>query len=246
MKRALGTTLLLVACGGAAKPASPVAPETTATNAAEGDAGAPVGAPAAAPAAAGIPMSCASSEGGVCVPETGFVKRLCNGSFPDVALVLFSKDAPFTRLYLKGDIDGWNAEGGASARTRLFFDEEVLALRKRDAPKGGIVVGAGGGYLVMRWDGNCYTVDEGQVTTKRPPSPKHAPIPFRFYGEKTKDALLASDKVLAAYKRRGMECKGATSGDVTKACEQADAALSAAVVGEVRAGKSVPTPDKLP
>jgi hypothetical protein len=191
-------------------------------------------------------MSCASNDGSVCLPDVAFVKRLCNGSFPDVALVLFS-NASFTRLYLKGDIDGWNAEGGASARAKLTFDEEVLALRRREAPKNGVVVGnGGGGWLVMRWDGNCYTVEEGEVTTKKPSSPKHAPIPFRFYGERTKDALLASEKVLAAYKRRGKECKGAVSGEVSKACEQADVALSSAIVSEVRAGKSVPAPEKVP
>jgi hypothetical protein len=52
--------------------------------------------------------------------------------------------------------------------------------------------------------------------------------------------------VLAAYKRRGKECKGASSGEVTKGCEQADVALSAAVVGEVRGGKTIPLPEKLP
>lgn len=190
-------------------------------------------------------MSCAKDDA-ICVPDASFVKRLCDGSFPDVALVLLSKEAPFTRMYLRGDLDGWNAEGGASARARLSLDEEVLVLRRRAAPKNGIVVGAGGGYLVMRWDGNCYTVDDGEVTAKRPPTPKHAPLAWRFYDERTKDALLQSPKVLAAYQRRGKECKGATSGEVSRACEQADAALSAAVVAEVRSGTSVPTPSKLP
>ena len=191
-------------------------------------------------------MSCASHDGNVCLPDPGFVKRVCNGSYPDVALLLFSKDAPFTRVYLRSDIDGWNAEGGASARAKLFFDEEVLALRRREAPKNGVVVGAGGGWLVMRWDGNCYTVEENEVTQKKPPTAKHAPMPFRFYGERTKTALLESEKVLAAYKRRGKECKGATSGEVTKSCEQADASLSAAIVTEIRGGKTIPLPEKLP
>ena len=190
--------------------------------------------------------SAPGEKGSTCLPDAGFVKRVCNGSYPDVALLLFSKDAPYTRVYLRSDIDGWNAEGGASARAKLFFDEEVLALRRREAPKNGIVVGAGGGWLVMRWDGNCYTVEDNEVSTKKPPSPKHASIPFRFYGERTKTSLLESEKVLAAYKRRGKECKGATSGEVTKACEQADVALSAAIVGEIRGGKTIPLPEKLP
>ncbi len=107
-------------------------------------------------------------------------------------------------------------------------------------------VGSGGGYLVMRWDGNCYTLEDGEVTTKRPPSPKHAPLAFHLYDEATKNALLKSPKVLAAYQKRGKECKGAMSGDVTKTCEQADAALADAVVDEIRKGASIPTPAKLP
>lgn len=238
---------LFVACGGA--PSAPVE-AATATAASVDPRSAPSVTPSAAataPPAKGLPASCASNEGGVCVPDPDFAKRMCNGSFPDVGLALMAKESPFTRMYLKGDMDGWNADGGASARAKLFFDEEVLALRRRAAPKGGMVVGSGGGgYLVMRWDGNCYTVDDNEVTSKRPPAPKHSPIPWRFLGDKTKDALLADAKVTAAYQRRGKECKGATSGDVTKACEQADSALSAAVVAAVRGGLAVPTPDRLP
>lgn len=184
----------------------------------------------------------------MCVPDFAFVKRMCNGSFPDVALLLMAKDAPFTRMYMKGDVDGWNADGGASARARLRFDEEMLVLRRRTPPAGGIVVGSGGaGYLVMRWDGNCYTLEDTELTTKKPSGvAKHAPIPWRLYSEKTKAALLEKPRVLAAYQKRGKECKGVVSGEVSKACEQADTALSAAVVAEIRGGASVPLPEHLP
>ena len=245
MARSTLLLLALAACGGAAPTA--VDPATAATPSADPSA-APVGVASAAPVAApkGLPASCATNDG-VCAPDADFAKRMCNGSFPDVGLALMAKDTPFTRVYLKGDMDGWNADGGASARAKLYFDEEVLVLRRRSAPKGGMVVGSGGGgYLVMRWDGNCYTVDDGEVSTRRPPAPKHSPIPWRFLGDKTKDALLADAKVMAAYQRRGKECKGATSGDVTKACEQADVALTAAVVAAVRGGLAVPTPERLP
>jgi hypothetical protein len=202
---------------------------------------------AAAAPATSVPSACASADSPVCVPDSAFVKRMCNGSFPDVALVLMAKDAPFTRMYMKGDVDGWNADGGASARARLRFDEEMLVLRRRSPPAGGIVVGSGGaGYLVMRWDGNCYTLEDGELTTKKPSAPKHAPIPWRLYSERTKTALLDKPKVLAAYQKRGKECKGALSGEVSKACEQADTALSAAVVAEIRGGATIPVPDHLP
>ena len=150
------------------------------------------------------------------------MKRFCNGSFPDVALVLLGKDTPFVRMYMKGDVDAWNADGGASARARLRFDEEMLVLRRRVPPANGMVVGSGGaGYLVMRWDGNCYTLEDGELTPKKPTAPRQAPIPWRLYAESTKTALLAAPKVLAAYQKRGKECKGAVSGEVTLHSDEA-------------------------
>ncbi len=151
------------------------------------------------------------------------------------------------RMYMRGDVDGWNADGGASARARLREGEEMLVLRRRAPPASGMVVGSGGaGYLVMRWDGNCYTLEDGEITPKRPGTPRHAPIPWRLYSEATKNALLATPKVFAAYQKRGKECKGAVSGEVTKACETADSALSAAVVAEIRGGLAIPPPEHLP
>jgi hypothetical protein len=107
-------------------------------------------------------------------------------------------------------------------------------------------VGAGASFLVMRWDGNCYTLDEGELTTKKPPAAKHGPIPWRWISDRTKDALLTSPKVLAAFQRRAKECQGVSSGDISRACEHADQALSAAVVAEVRGGLAIPTPDYRP
>lgn len=180
------------------------------------------------------------------MPDPIFVKRLCDASYPDVALILMSKSMPFSHAYLRGDVDGWNAEGGASARAKLKFDEEVLILRKRSGNTGGMQVSGSGGYLVMRWDGNCYTLGEDEITMRKPPSPKSAPITWRFLAPTTKDALYENDQVKAAVDKRGKECKGATSGDVTLACQRADEALSAIVAAAVRSGATVPTPQRIP
>lgn len=237
--------VFLSACAPPRPPAPPPPPpvDPVTTNAATTEPEAP---PEAAPEPEPIPTECVTADG-VCVPDPAFVKKLCSGNFPDVGLVLMTKGTPFTRMYMRGDVDGWNAEGGPSARAKLAFDEEVLVLRKRAAQTKGIVVGSGGaGYLVMRWDGNCYTLDEGEVTARKPPAPKHGPIPWRYYSERTRDALLKSAKVTSAFQRRDKECKGAMHGDVSRACEQADTALSAAVVAEIRSGTAIPEPDRRP
>ena len=119
-------------------------------------------------------------------------------------------------------------------------------LRRRAPAANGIVQGSGPAYLVMRWDGNCYTLEDAELTAKKPPSPKHGPVPWRAYSEKSKDALLKSPKVLAAFQRRGKECKGASSGEVSRTCEQADSTLAETVVVEVRGGIAIPTPERRP
>lgn len=237
--------LVLASCGGA--PAPPSSPPPTVASAEPSAKPAQADAPAdPPPAPRGIPATCAATDP-VCTPDADFAARMCGGAFADAALVLFQKSTPFSRMYLRGDVDGWNAEGGLSARAKLLFDEEVLVLKRREAPKTGIVVNGGGaGYLVIRWDGNCYTLSDGELTTKRPPAPKHSSIAWRYLGERVRTALLQSPKILAAYQRRGKECKGATSGDVSKACELADAALGDAVVSEVRGGLAVPAPERVP
>jgi hypothetical protein len=241
MKRAF--VLLLVACGSSDKPVNSASTETTTASTPQPTASETTAPPPGEPPHI-IPGGCASTD--PCVPDPVFVKRLCNGSFPDVALLLMSKSMPFTHAYLRGDVDGWNAEGGASARAKLRFDEEVLVVKKRSGNQGGIQVSGTGGYLVMRWDGNCYTLADDEITTRRPPVAKWAPITWRFLANATKDALLNDTQVKAAYDRRGRECKGAVSGEVTASCEKADSALSAAVIASVRGGVSLPTPDHVP
>ncbi len=239
-----------VACQkGAAAPTAPTA-SSSEPPAAEEAADAAAAAVAVEPIP--VPMTCAGAAspdagpGALCMPGDDFAKRFCKSSYPDVALVLMGRSSPFTRMYLRGDVDAWNADGGISARARLQFDEEMLVLRRREAPTNSVVVGAGGGYLVMRWDGSCYTLEDGELTARKPPVAKHPPIPWRKLAERTKDELLKNAKVLAAFQKRGKECKGVSTGEVSKACEAADAALSAAVVVETRAGLTLPTPDPLP
>ncbi len=248
MTRSIIVLLLLSSCGGKATAKEPAHTDSAASDA-NADAGAPSvaeGAKEEVPKSAGLPKTCAGSAA-PCVPEPAFVKRLCNAPFFDVALTMFAKESPFTRMYLKGDVEAWNADGGASARARLAFDEEVLALHRRATPASGMVVGSGAaGWLVLRWDGNCYSLEDGELTERRPPQPKGAPMPFRLYEPPTRDALLKNAKILAAYKKRGKECKGAISGEVSRACEQADTALSVQIVTEVRGGLTLPVPAKVP
>jgi hypothetical protein len=167
----------------------------------------------------------------VCTPPSLFVDRLCDKAHQDVALALLRAGTSFTRLYLRGRLD------------ELMFDEEVLALRLHSPSKTGMVVGSGRGtYDVLRWDGSCATgVEAEAVTQTRPPSPRAARVKWHRIAPKAQDALIAgSEAVKRAHARRGRECRGAMTGDVSAACERADAVLGEAVVDYLRRGGTLP------
>ena len=241
----LGLPFLLVAaaCGGsstaqpdpataaAAASASPAASADAPAAAAAADSSA---APSDTPSAAiAFPTACADKAAEACTPPGDFVERLCAKPHQGVALALFGK-TPFTRMYLRGRMD------------ELVFDEEVLALRYHALPKGGIQVGnSKGSYDVLRWDGTCSrAVDVEMLTKNRPPHPRAAKVQWHRLADGTQTALITgSDAVKKAHAKRGKECKGAMSGDVTSSCEKADAALVDAIVEYVRGGGDVPAPE---
>ncbi|HEX3772138.1 MAG TPA: hypothetical protein VHV30_14780 [Polyangiaceae bacterium] len=236
-----GCSLALAsACGGGdaaqpptAVPAPAAPPEaSSAPPATGGDA-----APAATASSGHLPTACADPSASICAPPGDFVERLCAKPLQDVALALFAKDTPFTRLYMKGKID------------ELAFDEEVLALRFRGQPKGGMIIGSGAGtYDLLRWDGTCSRGVEAEVVGKtRPPRPRSAHVQWHRISAGYQDALVAgSDAIKKAHAKRGKECQGAMSGDVSRACEGADQALVDAVVDFVRTHGGLPEPSTIP
>src|SRR5580658_1920789 len=185
----------------------------------------------------GIPSECADPTGPVCTPPADFADRLCDKAFQDVALSLLARGTPFTRGYLRGKLD------------ELTFDEEVLIVHFHAPQKGGIVVGSNlGTYDVLRWDGSCSRGVEAEMITKaKPASPRVARIRWNRMGARTQDALVAaSDIVKRARTKRGTECKGAMTGEVSATCDKADDALTHAVVDYVRSGGALPAPDEMP
>lgn len=224
-----------VGCGGAAPPSATPAsvPSPREVSVSDGRAGGK-STPTDDP---GLPSECSNAAAPVCTPPGDFADRLCERPFQDVALSLFARGTPFTRGYLRGKVD------------ELSWDEEVIILRYRGPQKGGIIVGSNlGTYDVLRWDGSCARAVEAQMVTEtRPATPKMARIRWQRMGARAQDALvLASEAVKRARTRRGKECKGAMTGDVSAACDKADDALSNAVAEYVRSGGALPAPDSVP
>ena len=198
------------------------------------------------PAAAAVPTEC-SKPGKLCLPDQKFTKRMCNDSFPSIALYLFGNGLPFTHGYLTRKTQAWNAEGGASDNDYLEFDEEVLLLAERGADKNAMQVsGAGGGYMAMRWNGSCVTLAKEEVTLDKPPAPKFAKVEWRFLDDNVQAALREDKTINTAVQTRRKECKGAVSGDVSLTCVKADDRLTQVVVDYLRKGGKLPVPSKLP
>lgn len=180
----------------------------------------------------------------MCVAPKTFAKKLCSGIYPEVALSMFAKGTPWTRLWLAGDVDAWNASGGLTHRAKLAFDEEVIVLSKHGAAQtGGIVMtGAMASYDVLRFDGTCVSVMEGELTTRRPPAPKPATVAWSRLEEPTRHALLAAPKVKTTHDAFEKACNVADN----KACDKAERAFSQAILEQVRTGASLPEPARRP
>jgi hypothetical protein len=199
----------------------------------------------AADAPAKIPSECVMKDG-VCTVGKDFAKRLCQSTYVNVALAMFAKGTPWQRGYLTRKTEAWNAEGGASVAGWVEFDEEVLVLTSRMPPKGGMVVSGTGGYQTLRWDGSCVTLQSEEVTFKRPPQPKYPRLEWRWLEDGMRDALRKDSKVDEAYLAQRKECKGVTSGEVSKKCVTADQKLVDAIVSHVSNEGGLPEPAKLP
>lgn len=237
---------LLAACGGA-PPAPAPAPAATAAPEAPPDKDKAASAAKEDKPFTELPTSCEARDDKLCLPPFPFVKRLCAGFFPDVALSMFTKGSPWTRGYLRREVEAWNASGGVSSSDKLVFEEEVLILIHREADKGGMVVsGASGSYDVLRWDGTCASLMGEEVTTKPASAPRYAKIPWKSLGEPVREALLANEKIGKLAADRKKECKGATIGEVSAKCVKVDTLLNASLIDYVRNGGALPPPSKLP
>ncbi len=245
--------LPLSGCGGGKEPAvaPPAAAEATEAQAPAEDG--PSGeerteGPAAEPAeAAGLPTTCKPTDDAkICLPPKGFVDRLCSDVWPNVALAMFAKGTPWTRGFVTRDTKAWNASGGAANDGMLKFDEEVLVLRFRAAPKDGVQITGMGGYDVLRWEGSCVTLATEEMTLSAPPKALAPLVSWRTLDDTMRESLRGSQKVADGYRDQKKECKGVTMGSVSKKCEQLTAKLSDAIVDHVRSGGGVAVPERLP
>jgi hypothetical protein len=243
----IGIGLWMIGCGGAAPAQAPKAAEEAAPEAAESEPKSDEAAEEKADADSPLPTKCAKA-GDICTPSHAFMKRLCESSFPGVALVMFSGGTPWTRGYVSVQkVEPVNAFGGVAGGENLVFDEEVILLFVKSGDLNGMQVSGAGSYQVLRWDGTCATLASEEVRLQRPGSPKHAKVNWRFLDDKIKEALRTHAKLDEVVRAHRKECKGATMGEVSAKCEKLDKQLASTIVEVVRSGSvKLPEPEKLP
>ncbi len=199
--------------------------------------------------AEGMPTTCAKgSSDKICLPPGYLAKAFCNEDFPTVALAMFAKGTPWTRGYSVTTSAAWNASGGASSNEKMNMYEEIIVLRVRgaDTSSGIQVSGAGASYDVLRWDGSCVTLQEGEFVFDHPPKITSARVVLKRLEQHVRDALRDTTDLGQLISDHRKECKGVTMGDVSKKCEELDGKLSVAIANYVREKGGVPAPHKLP
>ena len=124
---------------------------------------------------------------------------------------MFTKDSPWTRVYLNRKMEAWYTSGQQSTNSKLLFDEEVIGAVDVKANGSGMVIGSGAtNYDVLRLDGVCASVQLEAISVKRPPAPKDASVPWQRLERNVRDALGAHPTIAKADQLRRKECKGTT------------------------------------
>ncbi|HKO90389.1 MAG TPA: hypothetical protein VJU61_04510 [Polyangiaceae bacterium] len=246
----------LAACGGAPQnpPAAPTSLDTEGPGQASPDrdgaaAATPPAPPSESPAEASrsLPSEC-HNVGDLCLPPRDFVRRLCQGAFTGAAFHLLEKSSPYSRGYVRSrKVKAVNTLGGPASDAELTFGEEVLILtRTGEAKPGQMEISGMGGYDVLRWDGTCATLADGELAQRPPIPPRHAPLDWRYIDTSIQEALLLDEGIRGARQDQRKHCHGVSLGTRSAACVKADDRLNDRIVLALRSGLALPPPDALP
>jgi hypothetical protein len=140
-----------------------------------------------------------------------------------------------------------NTLGGLSSDVNLRFGEEVVLLtHSGQSEPGGFQVSGMGGYDVLRWDGTCATLAEGELSSRPPVPAGHAPVSWRYIDTNIQNALLLDPGIVEARRQHKKHCHGVSLGRISAACAKAENELAERIVAAVRAGIAIPVPERLP
>jgi hypothetical protein len=194
-----------------------------------------------------LPSEC-SYVRDICVPPPEFVDRLCRHTFPDVAVYMMGPKQPWTHRYVRvKEAQAVNPVSGRVGEVGLTFGEEILILRyKTGATEGGVQVSGTERYEVLRWDGTCASLEEGEFVEKMPKQQlRHVAPAWQRLGDKYRAALMENSAVAEAAATKEADCKGVGLGRPPK-CHKAIENLNRVVAETVHDGLELPLPESIP
>ena len=242
MKRRLVTALALAAIAGGCGTAEIPKPEAPAAPSVPDPAPSPTATSPKPEVAKELPTDCADTDSEICTPPKAFVQRLCRSTHPDVALAMFRKTSPWTRAYVRRNMEAWYTEARSRPR-KLTFGEEVIIVFDRASHATGIRVSGSGSYDVLRWDGSCVSMMSDEIALRPPTTPDVARIPWRRLAPPIRNQLLEDTIVAQRAKQRRETCRQDPGGT---RCTRADQGLSRMIAHYLRQGGEIPDPIRLP
>jgi hypothetical protein len=162
---------------------------------------------------------------------------------------MFRGGSPWKRLYSRAIAPAFNGAGGPSlSEERVMKGEELIALRRNSDAKpstaGEMSMSETAGYDLLRWNGSCVTLHDGEFSSKTPRRRLHARVDWRALGDELQSALRADELISHAYTERRKECHGVTLGSVSRKCVEQEDSLVSAIVEYVRNGGPLPEPSE--
>lgn len=194
-----------------------------------------------------LPTECVTL-GDMCFPPSDFVDRLCARNHPDVAVYMMGPGQPWTHRYVRvEEAQAVNPITGRVGAAKLTFGEEIIVLRyRKGAVVGPIQVTGTERYEVLRWDGSCAALEEGEFVEKVPEQQRRYVVPtWTRISDGYRKLLLEQSAVAEADERRKADCKGAGLGRPPK-CHKAIEALNRTVAEVVHEGIELPLPEPIP
>jgi len=194
-----------------------------------------------------LPTNCTEVRD-ICMPPSDFVDRLCKRNFPDVAVYMMGPKRPWAhRLVRVTQAQAVNPISGRVGEVPLTFGEEIIILRyKAGATQGAFQVSGTERYEVLRWDGSCASLEEGEFVEKVPkPQLRFVAPTWARLGDTYRAALLGNGAVAAAEETRKIDCKGLGLGRPPK-CHRAIEELNRVVAEAVHEGFELPLPEPIP
>lgn len=181
-----------------------------------------------------------------CYPPSDYVERLCSSTYPSVALIMFSKDSPWRRGYLRGETKAWTTVPSAQQNDRLERDEEVLILQADASSGSGVQYDAGASFYALRWDGSCVKLTQEEMSEHVPWAKKTPLLQWSILDDAQQTALREDDKINVTYLEQRRQCRAGKGAKASQRCQQLAKTLSDLVVKYVRDGGALPDPEFRP